>query len=212
MTHSALTELRKRQVKENKEFLSDKLFLEFGVFEGCSILEYYDAYVENELEPFFFGFDSFEGLPEETVDQHSPWTKGNFSTNGFVNLKLLNKEGLNIIPGWFHETLNEETFKKFKGKKAGLIHIDCDIYTSTLQVLEFLIQHNLITNGTLIVYDDWGAWRMSGLQESQQFDVSEAKAHKEICEKYDLNFELMSISTIDPLSHYVATFKYIDKR
>jgi len=208
MTHPHLTEFRRKQVRENKDFLSDKLFLEFGIFEGHSILEYYNAYVENEIQPFFFGFDSFQGLPEEKVDQYSPWTIGEFSTHGFVNIKLLNKDGLHLIPGWFHETLNQETFKKFNGKKVGLVHIDCDTYTSTLEVLEFLIQYDLMTDGTLIVYDDWGAWKIANLDESQKFDVSEAKAHKEICEKYNLTFELVSTEVIDPASHYVTTFRY----
>ena len=52
MTYHNLTEFRKNQVKENKKFLDNKLFLEFGVFKGNSILEYYSAYLDNNIRAF----------------------------------------------------------------------------------------------------------------------------------------------------------------
>jgi O-methyltransferase len=208
MTYQNLTEFRKKQVEENKDFLSDKLFLEFGVFQGNSILEYYSAYRHSSIKPTFFGFDSFEGLPDEKLDPHSPWKVGDFDVNGHINPELLNKEGMEIIPGWFNKTLNADTKKKFKRKKAGLVHIDCDIYTSTLEVLEFLVTNNLLVDGTLIVYDDWGAWKQARLTEDKQYDLAEGRAHKEIAKKYGLKFELVGTECIDPLYYFVATFKY----
>ena len=208
MTYHNLTEFRKNQVKENKEFLSNKLFLEFGVFKGNSILEYYSAYQENKIEHFFFGFDAFKGLPEENLDPYTPWKTGDFNLDGVINPKLLNKEGLEIVPGWFSDTLNCKTLEKFGEKKAGLIHIDCDIYTSTLQVLEFIVENELLVDGTLIVYDDWGAWKQAQLKENQEYDVAEGRAHKEICEKYGLDFEFVNTECIDPEYYYVTTFRY----
>lgn len=208
MKYQKVTEFRKKQVKENKDFLSNKLFLEFGVFQGNSILEYYSAYQESEITPSFFGFDAFKGLPEEKLDQHSPWKTGDFNLNGHINPELLNKEGMEIIPGWFNETLNADTKKKFKRKKAGLVHIDCDIYTSTLEVLEFLVTNNILADGALIVYDDWGAWKQAHLTEDNAYDVAEGRAHKEIAEKYGLKFELVNTVCFDPLYYYVTTFKY----
>jgi len=208
MKYQKATEFRKRQVEENKDFLSNKLFLEFGVFQGNSILEYYSAYRESGITPSFFGFDAFKGLPEEKLDQHSPWKAGDFNLNGHINPELLNKEGMEIIPGWFNETLNADTKKKFKRKKAGLVHVDCDIYTSTLEVLEFLVTNNLLVDGTLIVYDDWGAWKQARLTEDKAYDVAEGRAHKEIAEKYGLKFELVDTQCFDPEYYFVTTFKY----
>lgn len=208
MTYHNLTEFRKKQVNQNKEFLSKKLFLEFGVFKGNSILEYYSAYQENEIDPFFFGFDAFQGLPEENLDPHTPWKTGDFNLDGVINPNLLNKDGMEIIPGWFNQTLNKSTLKKFKNKKAGLVHIDCDIYTSTIEVLEFLVTNDLFVDGTLVVYDDWGAWKQAQLQENQEYDVAEGRAHKEICEKYGLNFEFVHTECVDPEYYYVTTFRY----
>lgn len=208
MTYSNLTQFRKNQVRENKQFLDGKLFLEFGVFKGNSILEYYSAYLENNINPVFFGFDAFQGLPEEKLDPHTPWKTGDFNLSGVINPELLNKDGLEIVPGWFSDTLNDQTKNKFGNKKAGLVHIDCDIYTSTLEVLEFLATNNLLVDGTLIVYDDWGAWKQAQLQESQEYDVAEGRAHKEICKKYNLNFEFLHTECVDPEYYYVTTFRY----
>lgn len=210
MTYHNLTEFRKNQVKENKKFLDNKLFLEFGVFKGNSILEYYSAYLDNNISPFFFGFDAFKGLPEEKLDPHTPWKTGDFDLDGIINPNLLNKEGLVIIPGWFDETLNSKTKDKFDGKKVGLVHIDCDTYTSTLQVLEFLVSHNLLVDGTILVYDDWGAWKQACLTKENEYDIAEGRAHKEIAEKYNLNFEFVGNECIDPEYYYVTTFRYTE--
>lgn len=211
MVYQNLTEFRKKQVTEYSDFLSDKLFLEFGVFKGNSLLEYYSAYNQNNIKPMFFGFDAFLGLPEEKLDPLTPWATGDFNLDGNINPDLLNKDGIELVVGWFSDTLNDETAKKFGNKKAGLVHIDCDIYTSTLEVLEFLVKHNLLVDGTLIVYDDWGAWKQSKLSEDQEFNVAEARAHVEICSKYDLKFDFVHKEVVDPLYYEVTTFKYVEK-
>ena len=208
MSYENLTLFRKRQVKENKDFLKNKLFLEFGVFRGNSILEYYSAYLENDINPIFFGFDAFEGLPEEKFDQYTPWKTGDFNLDGNINPELLNKNGMEIVKGWFNETLNEKTLTKFGKKKAGLVHIDCDIYTSTLEVLEFLVVNDLLVDGTIIVYDDWGAWKQARLTENNEYDLAEGRAHKEISDKYGLNFEFIQTEIIDPEYYFVTSFKY----
>lgn len=199
---------RKKQIEENKEFLKDKIFIEFGVYQGHSILQYYSYYLQNDIEPDFYGFDSFEGLPEEKLDPHSPWHTGQFNLDGQINPELLNKKGINIIKGWFGETLNDEFLNKIQNKKIGLIHIDCDIYSSTLEVLEFLVKNKLLSDGTLLVYDDWGAWKQVELDEKDEYNIAEGRAHKEICDKYDLKFERVGTEIIDPNYYFITTFKY----
>lgn len=211
MTYSNLTKFRNKQVEENKDFLFDKLFLEFGVFKGNSLLEYYTAYNQNNIQPLFFGFDAFLGLPEEKLDPLTPWKTGDFNLGGNINPDLLDKDGIELVVGWFNDTLNGNTVKKFGDKKAGLVHIDCDIYTSTLEVLEFLVKHQLLVDGTLVVYDDWGAWKQSRLSEERELDVAEARAHVEICKKYNLTFEFVHKEIVDPEYYEVTTFRYVEK-
>lgn len=199
---------RKTLVSENKTFLDDKLYLEFGVMNGNSLLDYYQNYKKNNLKGHFFGFDSFLGLPEEKSDVHSPWKTGQFTVNGKINPNLLSNKDINIVDGWFSDTLNDSLIPKFKNKKIGIAHIDCDIYTSTVEVLEFIVKNNLLCDGSLIVYDDWGAYKASGLSKSFEYKVAEARAHKEIVEKYDLNFKLVRKEIIDPAFYIITVFEF----
>lgn len=204
-----LTVQRKYVVETYKDFLKDKLFLEFGVFVGTSMLEYYNLYRDHlgsEHTPQFYGFDSFEGLPGEKSDDKSPWYAGQFNLNKNINPELLNKPGMKIVDGWFENTLNRALADELKGRQVGLLHVDCDIYTSTMQVYEFLIANNLLVKGTVVVYDDWGVYRELKLSEDEQFLHGEGKAHKEISEKYALDFELVRKDIISPADYEVATF------
>lgn len=105
---------------------SKVLFLEFGSFEGHSI-RYFAAGFSNEASRFF-GFDSFEGLPENWGSK----IKGTFSTKG--NLPEVQDARISFVKGWFQDTLPpfEGMDKEFD---AIFVHMDADLYSSTLFVL-----------------------------------------------------------------------------
>ena len=147
-------------------------------------------------------------MPEEKNDKNSPWRTGQFSVGGKIPFSLTANPDMNIVDGWFSDTLNDSLLEKFGDKKIGIAHINCDIYTSTIQVLEFIVKNNLLCEGSILLYDDWGAYRQAGLTQDQSYEVAEAKAHKEIVEKYNLNFELVGKKVIDPKFYELATFKY----
>lgn len=201
---------RRNTVLNNIEFLKNKLFLEFGTCNGTSLLEYYNLYKEFSINSTFYGFDSFVGLPYEPTDilSHSIWNTGDFSVNGIINPELLNKPEIKIVDGWFCDTLTDDIAKEFGKAKVGLLHVDCDIYTSTIEVLEFIVKNKLLVNGTIVVYDDWGGWRQADLLEDQQYTIGEGRAHREICEKYNLNFELVNKTIVNESCYEIATFIY----
>ena len=199
-------DFRNTIVSNNIDFLQDKLFLEFGVMQGHSIIDFYGAYMSNDINAEFYGFDSFEGLPEEILDKNSPWPTGKFGCGGEVHQNLIGIPEINIVKGWFSDTLTESLLEKFGNKKIGLLHVDCDIYSATIEVLEYVIQNDLLCDGSLIIYDDWGAYRAVG--NADPHSVAEGRAHKEIVEKYNLNFELISTKVLDPAYYELATFKY----
>jgi len=205
------TEFRNKLISEFTNFLQDKLFLEFGVQDGNSILDFYNLYKSKNINGAFFGFDSFFGLPEEKYDKYSPWKTGQFSCNGRVSLNLLENKDINIVGGWFSDTLNSFLLPRFENKKIGIAHIDCDIYTSTIEVLEFIINNKLLCDGSILVYDDWGAYKSKGLSEDYEYSVAEARAHKEIVEKYNLHFELIHREIIDPANYIMTVFKFVKK-
>ena len=199
--------LRNHLIELNIAHLQNKKFLEFGVYRGESMLNFYDIYNKNNINSIFYGFDSWEGLPQELIDPHNPtgWRPEKFSTNGYVNPNLLNKPNVYLIDGWFSDTLTEELAQTLGKKSVGLVHMDCDIYTSTIQCLEFLVKYDLLADDAFIIYDDWGAYLT--VQGVEEWEVGEAKAHKEITEKYNLNFELISKTIIDPSFYEITIWK-----
>lgn len=135
-------------------------YLEFGVFNGSSMSSMYLTAKESGLHTMgFFGFDAFQGLPSsaESEDQ-GVWKKG-FYTCSFEKMqeclrrKNINPSEINWVQGWYEDTLNEKTIKKLKIKKIGIAFIDCDTYSSSKAVLDFLAP--LITSPAIFCFDDW---------------------------------------------------------
>lgn len=193
-------------VENNKEFLKGKSLLEFGVYEGNSLSIFSQLYDEFGIEKVFFGFDSFKGLPKETLDNNNPsyWYEGEYM-GGSVEMLSNKLPFVTIKDGWFKDTLNKKTLREIKKNPIGLYHIDCDVYISTIQVLEWVVQNDLLVDGALFVYDDWGGHYDKGVGE---YECGEGKAHKEICEKYNLKFDFVSCDEIAPGYHEICTFRY----
>lgn len=124
-----------------------------------------------------YGFDSFKGLPEEWVmaDEYTV-------PAGSWKHDPPDIHGVEYFVGLFADTL-----PKWKESHPGMIaflHIDSDIYSSCVTVLEEL--NKQIVPGTVIVFDD-----MFGTLRYQNWEEGEFKAFQEWLEKYDRHaFEL----------------------
>jgi Macrocin-O-methyltransferase (TylF) len=127
-------------------FMNQKdVCLEFGVNFGKSINYMADVRPKNT----FIGFDSFDGLPED-------WTrtakKGRFKTD-FSKLKF--NKNVKIEKGMFDTNL--PVFLKTNSKhlhRIHLLHIDCDLYSSTSTVLS-LLEDTIIKNKPYILFDEF---------------------------------------------------------
>jgi tetratricopeptide (TPR) repeat protein len=117
----------------------DGLVLEFGVYNGKSIRRI-AALVNQRVH----GFDSFEGIPEAW--NHEP--KGSYSAQGQLPSVPNN---VTLHPGWFSETL--PAFVAQLNEPVRFLHIDCDLYSSTKTIFEYLATH--IVSGTVIVFDEF---------------------------------------------------------
>lgn len=133
--------------------LQDGDIYEFGVGSGASIrkiLKYIDhnLYTYN-MFPYIFGFDSFEGLPDEQngVELFSKFTKGSYRFDDVKNLRSATTFIQNV---WFKDI----KYVSDMGP-ALLVHIDCDLYSSTIDAFKFLLENKLIVKGTLIAYDEF---------------------------------------------------------
>ena len=57
-----------------------------------------------------------------------------------------------LIPGFYNETLTTRLAKEVE--PASYVDINCDLYVSTAQALDWLLRHRIARPGTLISYDD----------------------------------------------------------
>jgi hypothetical protein len=119
-------------------------YLEFGVFQGESIREV--ARLNPNPEARFFGFDSFQGLPQ---DWNADKKKGAFDVGGRV--PQVDDPRVAFVKGWFDHTL-PPFLLRYRPQRQLWIHIDADLYGSTLCVLTYLNRH--IRRGTVIVFDE----------------------------------------------------------
>ena len=120
-------------------------YLEFGVYTGES-LRIWTA-LSQDSESRFYGFDSFEGLPEEW---NSEKPKGCFNVQG--NLPKIDDERVTWVRGWFEKTVPQFA-KNFAPQTRLIIHLDADLYSSTLVPLIYL--DPFITKGTVLVFDEF---------------------------------------------------------
>lgn len=122
-------------------------FLEFGVAAGDSMR----WWVSRNGHPAsaFIGFDTFTGLPED-------WgrvTKGTFSTGGSV--PSIDDERCRFVKGLFQHTL-VPTLGQIQWTVARtVVHIDADLYSSTLYVLMAVNAH--LKEGDIVMFDEFGS-------------------------------------------------------
>jgi len=168
---SNIYELSKLIEKEKKE----GAFVECGVWKGgCAAVAAFVAKKAKSNRKIWL-VDSFEGLPEPTIKDGL--VAKNFALNKtsgklltinqcvgpledvkkifFSKLKI-DKDNVNIIKGWFQNTLPEA---KSKIGPIAILRLDGDWYESTKCCLDNLYD-NVIPGG-YIVEDDYGYWEGS---------------------------------------------------
>lgn len=136
-------------------------YLEFGVFKGASLVNAWEVasrYGQNEMR--FHVFDSFSGLPDPSlsdVDQDGEFAKGEFSYDRADFERNLRRAAvdfsrLTITEGFYDVTLQRPP-SELGIKTAAIVWIDCDLYSSTVSVLDFVT--NLLVDGSVLIFDDW---------------------------------------------------------
>ena len=67
---------------------------------------------------------------------------------------VISKQRIKIFRGFFSETLQRPL-----SCKAALVHLDCDLYSSTREVLDALDGYEVLQDGTVLMFDDWNCNR-----------------------------------------------------
>ena len=151
----------------------DGMILEFGVAGGTSI-NYIALLTDRDIN----GFDSFEGLPEDWAGR--PEEKGHYSLQG--KMPSVRKNVI-LHKGWFNETL--PAFLEQNSGSLALLHIDCDLYSSTKTVLDALVTR--FVPGTVIVFDEFfniPNWRQNEYRAFMELVKSESIEFNYICWGY----------------------------
>lgn len=131
--------------------------LEFGVFIGDSYMQQVDAIKNKYIYTKLIGFDSWQGLPEETANVWFPerHAKGQFTSSKDVVLSRLgdlkNDPRFKLVDGFFKDSLTQALQASIKD--LIFVNIDVDIHSSTIEVLNFILP--LLRTGVIIYFDDW---------------------------------------------------------
>ena len=163
-------------------------YLEFGVYRGGSFAEAYRAIwnARNDVRkhisspeiehwyqsrPRFFAFDSFSGLPGGEAERHADYSEGAYSCTEDQFLRNIENSGVAIddvvtLPGFYEQSLTADCKARLGLTRASLVMIDCDLYESTVPVLNFIT--DLVAQGTIIIFDDWYRYKGSRYKGEQR--------------------------------------------
>jgi hypothetical protein len=129
--------------------------LEFGVAGGETLRT-----IAAQRKDKIYGFDSFQGLPEN-------WRDG-FDRGAFAQEIPLTPPNVELIVGLFGETLPH--FVDQHRGPVSFMHVDCDLYSSTNTIFNYL--RDRIVSGTIIVFDEYfnyPGWESHEYRAFQQF-------------------------------------------
>ena len=148
------------RIVKNTEFSA----AEFGVYKGDSLR----CIANNVGKKKCYGFDSFEGLPEA-------W--GNLLPKYYFKTAIpsFTNKNIELQVGKFQESL-PLFLRDNPDLNFDLLHIDCDLYSSTCYVLENLFSK--ITNKSIIIFDEFYGYKGFKKFEFQSFN--------EFIKKYDI--------------------------
>jgi hypothetical protein len=122
-------------------------YFEFGVASGMSFAWWIKA--NQHPGSRFFGFDTFEGLPE---DWHF-FKKGAFS----FDIPFMDDTRGTFIKGLFQDTVYKflETYRRDidNPEATRVLHLDADLYSSTLFALTIMAP--FLRNGDILLFDEF---------------------------------------------------------
>jgi hypothetical protein len=119
-------------------------YLEFGVADGASLMSWLSLH--RDADSRFWGFDSFERLPE---DWYNDRPKGTFARGG--RAPDISDPLLSFVVGWFQETL-PPFLLSFKPQARLIVHNDSDLYSATLFTLTQL--DSIAAPRTIVIFDE----------------------------------------------------------
>lgn len=112
------------------------------------------------------------------MSEGKAFQKGQFKSSRKLFVKLIKESGVDmsravIVEGLYSDSLNQTVKEKHGLRRAAIIHVDCDLYSSTKEVLHFV--EDLIQSGAILIFDDWRAFQATvGAEDIEQFGEQRA--------------------------------------
>lgn len=160
-------------------------YFEFGVWNGDSFKKIVS--LNNHPGSRFYGFDTFEGLPEQWQNVDS----GGYSAAG--KIPSIDDPRTKFIKGLYQHTF--QTFlKEYNGTGIKVVNLDSDLYSSNLFVLSSI--YSILNVGDYIIFDEFG----------YKF-AHEYRAFENFCSAFYPGLKLISIAG----AFEQAAFKVIEK-
>lgn len=153
---------------------------EFGCYEGFSTLLLADLIVEfNAQDDWYtkifprhiYVYDSFAGFPKSTnavdsisyeVADSGYWREAEDAsppgTEEMLRRELTRRfgeDGCSIVPGMFSDTLVSHPITE----QIAIANLDCDLYSSSVEVLDHLLGNRLLPDGAVLLMDDYNCNR-----------------------------------------------------
>jgi hypothetical protein len=145
------------------------LYIEFGVARGKSM-----RWIASRVKETVHGFDSFEGIQEH-------W---NGNPIGAFAQEKRPKVPDNVLfhVGYFDATL--PGFIETYTDPLAFLHVDCDLYSSTVTIFEFL--GNRLQPGAIVLFDEY--------YNFHRWQQHEFKAFQEFVERANIKYEYIAFS------------------
>lgn len=150
--HSAWYENLDRLLADSKHMAPDPNFfhrvaqdaiegtvVEFGVASGSTVNAIADAFPNRTV----YGFDSFDGLPEDWNASHPA---GAFKMDSLPVIL----DNVKLEVGLFADTLTID-WEPY-GDIVSFVHIDCDLFSSTITIVDWL--WTKVVTGSIILFDE----------------------------------------------------------
>jgi O-methyltransferase len=119
-------------------------YFEFGVSGGSS----FRWWLANNNNPAsrFYGFDTFEGLPES----YGSFEKGSMAA-ALESLNITDTRA-SFYKGLFQDTLRP-FLENYKSEKRKLVHMDADLFSATIFSLSQL--YRFLNDGDILMFDEF---------------------------------------------------------
>lgn len=159
-------------------------YLEFGVWRGKVFRYAHRMKRRYRVDAMkLWAFDSFAGLPDIDEVRDNVWKKGDFACSEDDFKKILKRAGVRkdeyeLVQGFYKDSLNDALRARMQGRTAAIVYIDCDLYESTIDVLNYLPPY--LVNGTIICFDDYYCYKGAPDRGEQRAIVEFLGSHARI--------------------------------